>query len=110
MALEVLGIEIDGPEVAARVAFGLVVEVRGAGMPALAPCRYRPGAQLRPELHDRHEAVAAGAVIALRSRIALCPERGEGAPLRGGERHRDARLGIVELLDDRAVVALKAVD
>src|SRR5262245_29663153 len=110
MALEVVGVEVDAPEVAAGVALGLVLEVWRVGIPAVASLSYRPGAQLRPELHGRHEGVAAGGVEALRSRPATPGVRGERAPSTGGERHRGARLGVVERLDDRAVIALEAVD
>jgi hypothetical protein len=52
VTLEVLGVEVDRPEIAVREAFGLVEEVRRGGIPAVAALPHRPGAQLRPELHD----------------------------------------------------------
>src|SRR6185437_13947727 len=64
----------------------------------------------RAELHHSHEAVAAGTVVLLRAGPAVCAERGQRAPARGDERHRDAGLRIVEVRLDRVVQALEAVD
>ena len=68
------------------------------------------GAHSITEFDDSDKAVAAGAVLTLRARIASRPERGERPPLGGGEGDGDARLCIVELLDDCGIVPLKPVD
>src|SRR5690348_11190536 len=98
MALELTRPEVHLAQVAGGVALGLVVEVRRCRMPALAAGGDRPGADLGTELHDRDETVAAGAVVAPGARPAVGTERGQRAPARGGEGHRDARLAVVERL------------
>src|SRR6185312_166438 len=110
MALELFRPEVHGAQVAGGVALGLVVEVGRVGVAAFAAGGDRAGMHFRAELDCRDEAVAAGAVIALRARPAMRAERSQRAPARGGERHRDAWLAVVELLHDVAVDALEAVD
>src|ERR1700729_411068 len=82
MPLELLGPEIDGAQVAGRVAFGLVVEMWRIRMAALATGSDRARTNLVAELDHRDEAVAAGTVVALRSRPTVRAERGERAPAR----------------------------
>src|SRR3569833_3183075 len=106
MPLELVGIEIARAQRAAGIAPGLVGELFRGRVAALATRRHRPGAQARAELDHRDEAVAAGAVIVLRVWICVCAERGEAAPLRRGEGHRDAWAGVVEMGGDRIVVLL----
>src|SRR6185312_2994534 len=108
--LQLLRPEVHRAQVAGGVALGLVVEVLRVGMTAFAAGGDRAGAYLRAELDRRDEAVAAGAVVAFRAGPAVRTERGQRTPARGGERHRDARLAVVEFLHDVAVDALEAVD
>src|SRR5690606_14440990 len=110
VAFELFGPEVHLAQVAGAVTLGLVVEVRRRRVAAFAARGHRARADLVAELHRGNEAVAAGAVVALRARPAMRAERGQRAPARRGERHRDARPGVVEHLHDRAVVALVAVD
>src|SRR3569623_2551748 len=79
-------------------------------MPAFAARGDRACLDTGTELDDGGEAVAAGAVIAFRARPAMRAERCQRAPARRHERHRDTRLGVIERLHDRAVIALEAVD
>src|SRR5207342_67900 len=110
MRLQFVGPEVDGAQVARRVALGFVVEVRRLRIAALAADGDRARADLLPELDDGDEAVAAGAVVPLGARPSMGAERRERAPARGDEGYRDAWLGIIEHLGDRAVDALEAVD
>src|ERR1044072_9483162 len=68
MSFEFVGVEIDGPEIARRVAPGLVVEMGRGGLAAFAVGGDRPGAQAGAHRGRRGEAVAAGAVPAPRAR------------------------------------------
>src|SRR5882757_8075048 len=97
MPLEVVRVEPDRAQLAAGIKIGLVVEVRRGGVAAFAAGGDCPGVELRAELDDRDEAVAAGAVIFPGVRPGLGPERGERTPLRRGEGHRGARLAVVEM-------------
>src|SRR5687768_10392809 len=110
VAYELVGMEIDLAQVARRVAPGLVVEMGRAGMAALAAGRDRQSPDTRSELDDRDEAVAAGAVPALRARPGARAERSERPPPARSERNRDARPGVGEGLHDVAGQALEAVD
>src|SRR2546425_8304065 len=87
---ELRSIEIDVPEIARRVADGLVIEVRRTGMTTLPTRghRFRPHAVA--ELHDRDEAVAVGPIPLLRSRIGAGAECGQRSPARRRERYRQA--------------------
>src|SRR4051812_43120458 len=78
VALQLVRIEVHVAQVAGRVAFRLIVEVLRRRVAALAAGA--DGARLHAvaELHDRDEAVAAGAVHLLRPGI--------GARTKGGER------------------------
>src|ERR1044072_2143611 len=60
MSFEFVGVEIDGPEIARRVAPGLVVEMGRGGIAAFAAGGDRPGAQAGAEFDDRNQAAAAG--------------------------------------------------
>src|SRR5690348_9667663 len=104
MAGELVGVEVDRPEVARRVAPRLIAEMARRRVAALAAGSDRPGAHPRPELDDRDEAVAAGAVPAARARIGTGGEGGEASPARPGEGDGDAGPAVVEILADRAVV------
>src|ERR1039457_6857049 len=85
VSLELLAVEVDLAQLAAAVAFGLIVEVRGTRMAALAAGRHGPGAHAFAELDHGDEAVAAGAVPLLGARIGARGKRGQRSPLRGGE-------------------------
>src|SRR3990167_6655352 len=106
MARQLLGVEIDLAQPARRITLGLVVEVRTIRVSALASRadghRPHPG----PELHGRHEAVAAGPVVPLGPWVALRPERGQRAPLRRSEGDGDRRSVVAERLHDVAGQAL----
>src|SRR5690606_13782547 len=102
--------EVHRPQVAGAVALGFVIEMRGFGMAAGAAGGDRAGAYLVAELDRGDEAVAAGAVVAFGAGPAMRAERGQRAPARRGERHRDARRGVVEGLHQVAGQALEAVD
>jgi hypothetical protein len=60
MSLELLAIEVDLSQFAGAVTFGLIVEVRGSRMAALAASRHGPSAHAPPELDHGDGAVAAG--------------------------------------------------
>ena len=68
VALQLGGIEIHFAQIAGAVALGLIVEVRRAGIAALAAGRHGPGADAVAELDHGDEAVAAGPVDLLRVR------------------------------------------
>src|SRR6185503_5916914 len=108
VSLELIAIEVDIAEVARRIAIGLIVEMLRSGHAVQAACRDGPGLHLIAKLDDRDEAVAAGAVPLLGSRIRARAERCERTVGRRCEHHRRARLAVVELLHDGAVVALEA--
>src|SRR5262245_7344381 len=111
VAFQLVGIEVDLAQVARRVAFGLIVEMLRRRIAALPACGHRAGAHaVGAELDDGNEAVAARAVHPLRARIGARAERRQRTPRRRRKSHRNARLTVVELLDDAAVVALEAVD
>src|SRR5690606_6794952 len=95
VSLEFARLEIHLAQVARAVALGLVVEVRRSRIAAFAAGGDRARGHLVAELHRGDEAVAAGAVVALRAGPAMRAERRQRAPARGGERHRDARFRIV---------------
>src|SRR4051794_17434459 len=102
---QLAGVEVHVAQLSLGVPHGLVVEVLRLRMAALAA-----GADgLRPnavaELHHGDEAVAARAVKLLRAGPGPRAERGERAPARRGEGDGDARLGVVERLDDVPVDA-----
>src|SRR5271165_6773366 len=77
---------------------------------AFAAGGYGLGAHFVAEFHHRDEAVAAGAVPLLRSRVSARAERRQRSPRRGGEGDGNAPAGIVEGLHDVAGEALEAVD
>src|SRR5580700_12321745 len=110
VALQLLRVEIHLAQCARGVAYRLVIEVRRGGVPAPAARRDRHCVHLLGELDHRDEAVARRAVIALGALVAACLEGGERAPRRCGEGYRRARLVVIELLHDVAVVALEAID
>src|ERR1035437_5709201 len=102
VSLERLAVEVDLAQFAGAVTFGLIVEVRGSRMAALAAGRHGPGAHAFAELDHGDEAVAAGAIPLFGARVGARRERGERSPLRGGEAHRNAGSRVVERLDDVA--------
>src|SRR6185369_283923 len=110
VTFEVFWIEVHGAQIAIGVALHLIGEVFRIRVPARAADAHRQRAHARSELDRGDETVASSSVIALGSRILLGAEGGERAPSRGGERHRRARLRIIERLHDGAIVALEAVD
>src|SRR5262249_42307371 len=110
MTAELIGIEIDLAQIASGIALGLVEKMMRGRVAARATGADGPALDLRAKLHGRNETVALGAVVTLRSGVALCTERSERAPLGGGEGDRDAGLGITVGLHDRSVVPLEPVD
>src|SRR5688572_30562171 len=110
VALEILAIEIHVAQVAGRIAVGLVVEVLRPGNAVQPAGGHRLRLYSIAELDDGHEAVAARAVPLLGAGIRARAERGQRSPPRRWKHHRRARLRIFELLHDRAVVALEAID
>src|ERR1700675_348879 len=95
---ELRAVEVDLAEVAGAVADGLVVKVRRRRMAALSAGRDGPGAHAIAELDYGHEAVSAGAVPFLRTRIGARSERRERSPSGGGEGNGDAQTSVVERL------------
>src|SRR4051812_47743553 len=69
-----LGPEIHGPQVARGVTLCLIVEMRRIRVTTFAACRDGPRMHLVAELHHRHEAVPAGAVVAFGARPAVRAE------------------------------------
>src|SRR5262245_37208320 len=110
MSLQLVLIEIDVAQSAGGVPLRLVVEVLRARMPALAARCHGLGADTIAELYHRDEAVAARPVPLLRLRIGARAERRQRPPLRRREADRNARLLIVERVDDVARDPLEAVD
>src|SRR2546423_344840 len=111
MTFELVGIEVDLAKVARGVALRLVVEMLRRRITAFAAGGHRAGVDaVLAELDDGDEAVAARAVHPLGPRIRPRAERGERTPSSRREHHRNARLAVVELLHDAAVVALEAID
>src|ERR1035437_8984732 len=110
MSLELLAVEVDLAQLAGAIAFGLIVEVRGRRMAALAAGRHGPGAHAFAELHHGDEAVAAGAVPLLGPRVGARSERGQRSPLRRGEADGNTRSRVVERLHDVAGEALESID
>src|SRR5690606_32663475 len=108
--LHVLAVEVDGAQVAGRVAFGLVVEVRRAGHVVQPAGGDGEGPDAFAELDDGDETVPARAVPP------FCPvprggaEGGEGAPAGGGEADGDRGRVVVEHEVDGAGAALKPSD
>src|SRR3546814_796287 len=94
VALQLLWPEVHRAQVAGAVALGLVVEVRRGGIAALAACGDGAGADLVAELDRRDEAVAAGAVVALRARPAMRAERRQRAPAPRSEERRVGKEGV----------------
>src|SRR5690606_2100197 len=84
---QVFRVEVDRAEIAAGIAFGLVIEMGRGRIAALPAGADRPGAQAGTEFDDGDEAVAAGAVPAPRAGISARAERSERAPAGGGEGH-----------------------
>src|SRR5690349_2963184 len=101
--LQLLRVEIHLAQVAGGVALRLIVEVLRLRIAALAAGRHGARADaVLAELDDGDEAVAARPVHPLRARIRPGAERRQRSPRRRGEADRNARLAVVELLDDRA--------
>src|SRR4029079_667713 len=109
MLLDVVAVEPDVTQIPGRVALGLIAEMLRLRVAALAARGNRPGTYTVAELDDGDEAVTGGAVHLL-GPVGARTEGGERAPPRRGEADRNARLAIVERLDDLAVDALVAVD
>jgi hypothetical protein len=59
VSLKLLAVEVDLAQFAGAVALGLIVEVRGRGMAALAAGRHGPGAHVFAEFNQGDETVAA---------------------------------------------------
>src|ERR1022692_450813 len=110
VSLELLAVEVDLAQLADAIAFGLIIEVRGRWMAALAADRHGPGAHAFAELHHGDEAVAAGAIPLFGARVGARGERSQRPPLRGGEADGNARRRVVERLDELAGEALESID
>src|SRR4051812_1265479 len=74
VSLLFLGPEVHGPQVACGVTLSLIVEMRRIRVTPFAACRDGSRTHLVTELHHCHEAVPAGAVIALGARPAVRAE------------------------------------
>src|SRR5688572_20302030 len=77
---------------------------------AFAAGGHCPGAHLLAELDDGDETVAVRAIELFIIRPPGDSERGERAPVSGGEPDRDARRGVVERLHDISREPLKPID
>src|SRR5438132_11887294 len=97
---ELSRIEVHLSQIAGGVAFRLVVEMRAQRVTALPTGRDSARVHAITELNDGDETVAARAVPLLGVGILPGRERRERSPLRRREHHRDARLRVVEGLDD----------
>src|SRR5579863_1852 len=111
VALQLRRIEIDGAQITACISLGLIVEMPRRRVAAFSsrcdgPCMY-----LRTKINDADEAVANGSVPVLRVRVGTRTISRKGTPRGGNKRYGDARLGIVKLrMEDAVVETLKAVD
>src|SRR4051794_1012215 len=95
VALQLIEIKVDVAQVAGRVALRLIVEVLRRRIAAFAAGRDRARAHaVLAELDDGDEAVAAGAIHALRAGVGPRAERGQRAPGRRREADRDAWLAV----------------
>src|SRR5690349_9429390 len=103
-------VEVHRPQIARRVALGLVVEVLVPRVTALASGRHRDRAHAVPELDHGNEAVAVRAVPLFCTRIRPRAEGGKRSPPRRREADGDAEARVVERLDDVPREALEAVD
>src|ERR1035437_1732625 len=110
MSLELIAVKVDLAQFSRTVPLGLIVEVRRCRIAALSACRHGPGPHAVAELHHGDEAVTAGAIPLLRSRVRARRERGQRSPLRGGEADGNARSGVVERLNDVAGEALESIN
>src|SRR5712671_6548641 len=110
VSLELCRIEVHVPEIAGAVALRLVVEVGRRRVAALSTRGDCPRTHAVTELDHRDEAVAAGAVPLLRSRIRARRKRRQRSPPRRRKWNRNARRRVVELGRDVVGDALEPVD
>src|ERR1017187_6691859 len=110
VSLELLAIEVDLAQFTCAVTFGLIVEVRGRRIAALAAGRHGHGADALAELDHGDEAVAARAKPLLGARVGARGERRQRSPMRGGEADGNAGPRVVKRLDDVAGEALESID
>src|SRR6185437_7460296 len=110
VAFELRPIEIHGPQRTRRISLCFVAEVWRLRVATFAAGRDRLRAHAVAEFDHRDEAVAGRPVPLLRAGIRARRERRERTPARPGEAHGNARLRVVEVLHDVAVVALIPVD
>src|ERR1700690_4167305 len=110
VSLKLFAVEVDLAQLPGAIALGLIVEVRGSRMAALASGRHGPSAHALAELDHGDEAVAAGAIPLFGARVGARGERGQGSPLPGREADGNARPRVVERLDDVAGEALESID
>src|ERR1035441_7291434 len=75
--LELLAVEVDLAQFTCAVALGLIVEVRGSGMAALAAGRHGSSAHAFAELDHGDETVAAGAIPLFGARVGARGERSQ---------------------------------
>src|SRR5436309_835646 len=96
--LHLRAVKVDFPQVAGAVSLGLIVEVTGTGMAALATGCHRLGPHLFTEFHDGNKAVAACTIPFLCPWVGSRSKGGERTPNRRRKADRKTRLSIVERL------------
>src|ERR1035437_9542700 len=95
VSLERLAVEVDLAQLAGAVALGLIVEMRGRRMAALAAGRHGPGAHALAEFDHGDEAVAVGAIPLPGARVGARGEGCQRSPLRSREADGSARRRVV---------------
>src|SRR5262245_48632108 len=107
---ELRAVEVHLPQRPARIALGLIVEMRGTRVATLAARRHRPSTHTVAELDDGDEAVARRPVPLPGVGIGPGAEGSEGTP--HGRREWDGDTGprVVEVRSDRVVDPLEPVD
>ena len=108
--LNVFGVKQHVFELTLAVQGGLIGEVFGAGLAALATRYHRAGFYALAKLNHGHEAVAHAAVPLFGAGIGLGRKSRQRTPGRGRESHRQAGLLVVVRFLNLAGQALVAVD
>src|SRR5262252_8456395 len=108
--LQLRRVEVDLSQIARGVTFRLVIEVWRLRVAAFAAGRHGSRVHRRAELDNRDEAVAADTVDLLAALARPSGERRQRSQRGGREVHRDARLRVVERMDEIVRDALEAID
>src|SRR5262249_52541367 len=90
VTMELRAVEIHIPQIARAVTFRLIIEVGRRRIAALSAGGHGFGSHSLAELDDGDKAVAAGPVNLLRPLVQARAERGQPAPHRPSQAHRDA--------------------